>query len=361
MMKRKAAAPRINTRIGLGMMSGTSCDGIDLALCLFPEEGGYEILRFEGFAYSPAFRQKLLTVMSLKGEELLKFEDEFTILVATAVQTFLAKAEAMPGFIAAHGHTVFHQPLQSFTYQMLNGALLSAKCNLPVVCDFRRQDVAVGGQGAPLVPIGDRILFAQYRACLNLGGVANVSFTTQEPMLAFDVGPANLILNHIAAQLGHAFDEGGKLARQGSVNKELLEQLNALSYYQLTGAKSLGREWFEATLFPLFDQSKLGFTDKLATAVEHIALQVSQTLSGLNDKDQVLVTGGGAYNDFLIKQIQHYCGCDIVLPSPELIEGKEALIFALIGKLRLEGQPNVIAAATGATQTVCAGAVYLVL
>ncbi len=344
--------------LGLGIMSGTSCDGLDLALCEFEDEQRFNILKFSTVAYTVPFRQKLLNAGSLPASDLLLLENEFTELVAGAVLEFLRGMDSTPQYIAVHGHTIFHQPDKAMTWQMFNGGLLAERTRLAVVCDFRRQDVARGGQGAPLVPMGDRMLFSAYDACINLGGFANISFPKLTDMPAYDVTVANLLLDSLAARAGRSYDAGGALARSGEVIDSLLDELNALPFFAEAPPKSLGREWFEATCQPMFSNAQEATNHLLATAVEHVALQLGRAMQHLPKGAKALVTGGGAFNDYLMERISSHATCTVVLPERQIIEGKEALIFALLGKLRLEGRPNVLHMLTGAKGPVVAGAVY---
>ncbi len=349
---------------GIGIMSGTSCDGLDLALCRFPGGTGtaYELLLFRSKPFPENLRQRLLAAVDCTAMGLAELERDFTDYSIAEVNSFLAEAKAQghkAQYISNHGHTVFHRVEASITRQMLDGGRMSVMCGLPVVCDFRRQDIALGGQGAPLVPMGDVHLFSEYGACINLGGFANVSFPKSTPLLAYDICPANLVLDHVAAGLGHAFDPDGSLARSGRLLEELLDALNALPYYRLPAPKSLGREWLSEFLMPLLEGGGAVAQDVLHTLVEHIAQQVSAALKQETYQGRVLITGGGARNGYLMERIAAHCQSAIHVPEGPLCEAKEALIFALLGKWRLEGRPNVSAEVTGAQRFQCAGAVYL--
>lgn len=344
--------------LGLGMMSGTSCDGLDLAFCKF-QGSRANVEFFTTATYPDALRERLLRVMHMGASELLLFENEFTAFSAKAVSAAMDESGLKPDFIGAHGHTVFHRPESNFTFQMLNGGMLAGLTGLPVVCDFRRQDVALGGQGAPLVPIGDRLLFSDFDACLNLGGVANVSFMKSEKPAAFDICPANLILNELAQRIGMPYDKGGATAASGKVIPELMKVLSVLDFYALPPPKSLGREWFETVFMPNFPERKAEVRDLLATATLHIADTIADTLNTLGRGAKVLATGGGVFNGYLMQLIREKSHCEIPPADPLLIEAKEALIFALLAKLRLSGKSNVLHEITGAERQVCAGAVYL--
>lgn len=352
------STPEAQYSLGLGIMSGTSCDGLDLACCHF-QNGGATVRFFKTATYPDELRQRLLRVMHMGAAELVLFENEFTAFSAKAVVEALNEWGLKPGFIGAHGHTVFHRPDAGLTFQMLNGGMLAGLTSLPVVCDFRRQDVAGGGQGAPLVPLGDRLLFSEYDACLNLGGVANISFMSKAQPTAFDICPANLILNELSQGLGMPYDKGGAVAASGAVIPELLESLSKLGFYALPPPKSLGREWFETVFMSYFREGRGPTRDLLATAVEHVADTVAASLNTLAPGSKVLVTGGGALNPYLMQLLRQKSHCEIPQADRLLIDAKEALIFALLARLRLLHETNVLSEITGARRSVSAGAVYL--
>jgi anhydro-N-acetylmuramic acid kinase len=347
--------------IGLGVMSGTSLDGIDLALCVFDNNLKTNVLLFDTIGYPLELKNKLLTVHSLNALQYFQFQNEYSAFTAQCINTFLSRAEVKPEYIAVHGHTVFHQPEHSLTVQMLNGSLLSVLTGIPVVCDFRSADVAAGGQGAPLVPIGDAILFGEYEACLNLGGFANISYISDGQRIAFDIAPVNIVLNYLASTLGKEYDHNGNFAKSGKLDAALFHKLNSIKYYHQPPPKSLGREWAEKEIITLIKRSAVSSYDLLCTFTEHIAFQISQSIAHLAHGSKVLCTGGGTHNIFLVERITNHLSekCKLVIPEKELIDAKEALIFALLGKLRLDGKVNSIRSVTGASQDTCGGAVYL--
>jgi anhydro-N-acetylmuramic acid kinase len=346
--------------IGLGIMSGTSTDGIDLAMCSFASDRDVDILHFESRSYPESWQEKLKSAQELNGQSLLHFSNEYTRYTADAVNQFIHQTSVMPDFIGAHGHTIFHQPGRGFTYQMLNGAILCAQTGTTVVCDFRTLDIALGGQGAPLVPTGDRLLFGEYAACINLGGFSNISFEHGSKRIAYDVGPANLVLNTLAFKEGHRYDAGGKIAASGSLIPELLDELNALAYFHQAPPKSLGREWLEQTFDPILDQyTSMSSADLTRTVVEHIASQIAAALSHFDKNDRALFTGGGVHNTFLMERISALSNCTVHIPEIEISDGKEAIVFALLAKLRLEEKINTLASVTGASRDSSGGAVYI--
>lgn len=353
-----------NTIQILGMMSGTSLDGLDMALCEFGEskEGwSYRILKTGFIAYDDPMRELLNSAISASTEKLLQLHQTYGRWLGKQAHEFLEE-EAQPTAIASHGHTVHHRPGQGFTFQLGAPQQIALATGITTVGDFRSLDVALGGQGAPLVPAGDQLLFGSYDFCLNLGGICNVSFEKNGKRMAFDIGIANMLLNHLCTPLGMPYDREGSLAREGSLNPELLRALDGLPYYRKTYPKSTGYEWFRDAILPLLDQFPDRAENQLHTAVEHITGQISRGLRELSTHKggSVLVTGGGALNTYLMEVLQQRLGPDypIERPSTELISFKEALIFAFLGALRLEGRINVLASVTGAKRDSSSGVVY---
>lgn len=344
----------------IGLMSGTSLDGLDIAFCEFSQKGkrwAYTIRRAETVPYPVQWKKILSELHTRSGVELIEAHASYGAYLGQAVRTFVRRTGLVPHIVSSHGHTVFHQPEAGFTFQAGDGAALAANCGYPVVCDFRTADVALGGQGAPLVPVGDRHLFGQYDFCLNLGGIANVSYESGKDRIAFDICPVNMVLNCLSQAAGKEYDDAGKMARSGVLHKALLNDLNKLSFYKQRPPRSLGREWVEGSFFPVLDTYKLPVRDKMRTVAEHVAVQVSASLKR-RKKGTVLVTGGGAYNKFLIERMQAHTAHQLVLPEKETIEFKEALIFAFLGLLRARGEVNTFASVTGAACDSSGGAVY---
>ncbi len=342
-------------------MSGTSMDGLDLAYSVFSKKGEkwkYQILNAETISYSSEWENRLKNLPKSSAQEFVKTNADYGHLIGNEVNKFIKKHNLEVDFISSHGHTIFHQPALGFTSQIGDGASIAAETNLDVVCDFRSLDVALNGQGAPLVPIGDKLLFSGFDYRLNLGGFANISFEENEKTLAFDIAPANIAFNFFANKEGLVFDEEGGLAAKGNTIPELLQKLNALPYYQIKGSKSLGREWFETEFLPLIN-SYYPNNDILSTLVQHLTYQISLVLKRISKKNQkLLITGGGAYNSFLIEQLKKMTNVEIVIPSDALIQFKEALIFAFLGVLRLENQINTLKEVTGAKRNSIGGAIY---
>jgi anhydro-N-acetylmuramic acid kinase len=342
-------------------MSGTSLDGLDLALCQFTEmQGSYKhsILKAKTVSYSADWKRVLSELQASGAESYFKIHHHYGKSIASAITNFLKQVPEKPSAIASHGHTVFHQPHQGFSTQIGCGATIAANTGITTVCDFRSLDVALSGQGAPLVPIGDKLLFGQYKSCLNLGGIANISFDDEKnKRLAFDICVTNMALNYFAQRLGKNFDENGELSKQGSCDAKLLQTLNALSFYSSKHPKSIGREWFEINMLPLLLNAGITEKNVLNTLVEHISGQIAKILNE-NNLNNVLITGGGAFNTFLISKLKEKYKGEIHVPDAQTVNFKEALIFAFLGLLRLENKINTLNSVTGATRNSIAGAVY---
>lgn len=344
----------------IGLMSGTSLDGVDLAFCSFRKNGksyDFQIEACETVPYNSIWRSRLVGLPSQDALTFVQTHVEYGRYLGQLVKSFVDRNNLKPGFVASHGHTIFHQPLKGFTSQIGDGAALAAECGLPVVCDFRSSDVAYGGQGAPLVPIGDELLFGKYDCCLNLGGFGNISFKQGSQRIAFDTCPVNILLNFLAEKAGLDYDRNGELAASGKVIPYLLEKLNSLPYYQMQPPKSLGREWIEKEILTVLPVNDYPLNNIMRTFVEHIALQISASLP--KRAGNMIVTGGGVFNKFLISRIQEYCAVELVIPGDKIINYKEALIFALLGLLRMRGIPNCLPSVTGAAKPAIGGAVYL--
>ena len=344
----------------IGVMSGTSLDGIDLAEINFTknETWQFQILKATTVHYTEEWLSKLKSLTQKSKKDLQQIDLDYTDYLAEVITAFIKKNSIKNiDAVCSHGHTALHQPEQKLTYQIGNLPELAKKINQNVVCDFRVQDVEFGGQGAPLVPIGDELLFSEYDYCINLGGFANVSTKIKNQRIAFDICPVNIVLNKYVQQLGLGFDDKGYLASQGKINQQLLEQLNALNFYKKSYPKSLGLEWVEQQIFPLIDKYDLTIKDILRTMVEHVAQQIAKVISQKVNVS-VLLTGGGTYNDFLVERIKALTNNKIVIPSMEIIEFKEALIFGFLGVLKLRDENNCLASVTGANKDHSSGNIF---
>ena len=347
----------------LGLMSGTSLDGVDLALCRFSMDGHgitrYEIELARTCPYPPYLIKQLSSLLEADASSIEKTDTELGEYYAGVIQEFLAN-RTPPDLIASHGHTVYHDPEAKRTLQIGNGSIIAQKTGIMVINDFRSEDVRLGGQGAPLVPVGDELLFASYPFCLNLGGFANLSFVYNGNRVACDLAPCNMLINNEAGMLGLPYDEGGKIAQKGALNPRLFKELNALPYYRKLHPKSLGKEWFVNQVAPVLRKYyPAGHPDAVRTATQHAGFQVGRYIEKYRTPNNtVLVTGGGAHNSFLLRHIQSASGTRLLIPDRETIDFKEALVFALLGLLRYKGIHNVYASVTGASRDSCSGIIH---
>lgn len=347
----------------IGIMSGTSLDGVDVAYCSFEKvqnKWHYDIVCAETFPYSGEWTYRL---QNLEHTDALTFnltDSEYGHLLGQLVASFIKKSGLKPDYIASHGHTIFHQPEKGFTKQIGSGAAIAAECGITTICDFRSLDVALGGQGAPLVPIGDELLFGNYDACLNIGGFANISYKINNVRIAFDISPANIILNYFAKKRNFDYDKNGFLAKQGCFHEKLFTHLNSLDYYSQPFPKSLGKEWLIETMLPCFAHFQLSPEDNLRTLIEHIAFQISEVIKHTNIKE-IFISGGGAKNKFLIEKIQKYMyEIKLFMPNDLIIDYKEALIFAFLGLMRINEENNCLRSVTGAKKNNCGGCIYYI-
>ena len=344
----------------IGVMSGTSLDGLDLIYLKFRqnERWNFEIINSKTYPYDDSVT-KLLTNISKKSlEEVKKIDIEYCKKLAKLIRQFINEFSINKiDFVSSHGHTAIHDPSSSITYQIGNMPIISKEINQNVICDFRVQDIKLGGQGAPLVPVGEKYLFQEYDSFLNLGGFANISKHKGESIIAYDICPVNILLNNLSKKIGKDYDDKGSIASSGNFIVNLYEELEKLEYYQSSPPKSLGIEWVNENIFPLINKYfDYPIEDLLNTLSNHIANQIS---NNLKDIDKVLVTGGGAYNDYLIDIIRSKTDSEIIIPSKNIIEFKEALIFAFLGVLRCLNINNCYSSVTGASKDHCSGKIFL--
>ena len=344
------------TTIAIGLMSGTSLDGLDICLAEFEKTENrwrFRIVEAQTIPYSEKWESNLKNSIHLSAEDLLELNSDYGFYLGEKVNDFIQNKKISGiDLISSHGHTVFHQPQRKFTQQIGDGRALKLQTSIPVIYDFRTQDVLMGGNGAPLVPIGDELLFSDYDACLNLGGFSNISFKKSNKRIAFDICPVNIVLNKISQDLGKKFDENGDLARRGNIDSNLLEKLNNQDFYQQQHPKSLGIEFCNENIFPLLENADS--LTALATFTEHSAVQISKIFND-NQLKKVLSTGGGTYNTFLIEKIKSKTSAEIIIPEKTIIDFKEALIFAFMGVLRMNNEINVLSSATGSSNDHSSG------
>ena len=355
----------------IGVMSGSSLDGLDIASVEFQEQGGkwtYEINEADCYPYTTEWTEKLKNAINLPAREYQLLHTAYGQYIGQEVNRFIESHQLhyKVAVVASHGHTTFHMPASQMTAQLGDGAAIAAKTQLPVVSDLRALDVAFGGQGAPIVPIGEKMLMNDFTYFLNIGGIANISLNAEE-YVAFDVCPANRVLNMLANDAGKPFDEDGKIAASGNVHDELLNQLNKLAYYSQPYPKSLANDFGTDIVYPLIKSAGLSIPDAIRTFSEHVALQICNALSSLNIQQPVpgnkklLVTGGGALNTFLVNRLSELLrveNIEVVVPDTKLVNYKEALIMAFIGVLRWRQEYNVLASVTGASRNSIGGALW---
>ncbi|MBA3649362.1 MAG: anhydro-N-acetylmuramic acid kinase [Chitinophagales bacterium] len=355
----------------LGMMSGSSMDGVDITFCRLEEDNGkwrFEIEKAECVPYPPKWRLRLQSLVLQNAVTYLKTDSFYGHYLGEVARKFIQEnmLEEKVDFIASHGQTVFHQPENQMTSQIGDGAAISAETGLAVVCNFRTIDIALGGQGTPMAPIGDQLLFPEFKFFLNLGGIANLSCRLDNKMIGFDVCGANMVLNALAADIDLEFDKDGSIARSGNLNQDLLNELNTQWYYEKPYPKSIGGGWVTKIFLPVFKKYRLQIEDKLRTAAEHIAVQIGKDLKSIyateyltkDDTQSMLVTGGGTFNKFLLERINYHSPVEVVVPDPMTIKFKEGLLTGLMGVLRLRGEVNMLSSVTGASADSCGGEIY---
>jgi anhydro-N-acetylmuramic acid kinase len=344
-----------------GLMSGSSLDGVDLAFCYFfhGQSGwGFRIIKAETIPYPASLLERLSATSFRDQAEMNELDTDLGRFFAGQINAFHNRHGLHPDLVASHGHTLLHEPGRGITFQAGNGEVMAKETGLTVVNDFRKADVAQGGQGAPLVPAGDRLLFGDFGACLNLGGIANISYETAEDRrIAYDICPVNMALNWLARRAGKAYDKGGAMAAEGKVDGPLLEALNHLDYYRKPPPKSLGREWFLSEFLPVLEREPLDPSDLMATAVEHICIRIAMQIA-LSGVQTVLVTGGGAMNQFLMERLYGHTQVKLEVPGRKLVQFKEAMIFAFLGVLRIRHEINCLSSVTGGAKDLSTGEIH---
>ena len=342
----------------IGLMSGTSVDGLDICYVSFDnnDPSKYEIIDCETIDYDDNLKTKLKNVIEMDNDQIKQIDKEFGEFIGLNVLKFIKKNTLYKAdLISSHGHTVFHEPEFNKTLQIGNGEIINKITKIKTVNNFREQDVQLGGQGAPLVPIGDKLLFDDYKYCLNLGGFTNISVKDSRTIYAYDICPLNTVLNHYANKLGYECDLGGKLSKKGVINIDLFNELNDLDYYKKSYPKSLGLEFVIENIFPITEKYKIKEVDILATYIEHASFQIKRNI---DNGSKVLLTGGGTFNDNLIKTLNHDSKINFIVPDKTIINYKESLIFALLGYLKINGKVNCLRSVTGASNDHSSGDIY---
>ncbi len=348
----------------IGLMSGTSMDGLDIAHVSFEMNAKNDCFILNNsmtYEISSDIKNRLLTAPFASVQQISQLDHDIALFYAECVNEFISSKNIERkkiNAISSHGQTILHQPGNGFSLQIGHGTTLAYHTGIQVINDFRNHDVAAGGQGAPLVPIGDFGIFSDLaEGFLNIGGFANVSFKdNHEEIIAYDICPGNLPLNKLVDSKGLSFDKDGELSAQGEINFYLLDLLNSIEFYNQTGPRSLGTEWLEEHFYPKLKFDK-EIENNLRTIVEHIAIQIAQKLNDAH-LETVLATGGGAKNNFLIQRIKHYFNGKLIIPAREIIDFKEAIIFAYLGALYIENRPNALSSVTGASRNMICGVLH---
>ena len=339
----------------LGIMSGTSLDGVDIAFCIYTKKKNwsFSIKKTQTIPYSKKWRDELSGLHKKNDKKIAHANIEYGKYLAQLISEYKDEFNLSFNYIVSHGHTIFHQPKKGLTLQIGDGQTIANLTKTTTVCDFRSLDISLNGEGAPLVPIGDLLLFPQYKYCLNLGGFSNISIKDNGGITAFDICPVNIVLNQLSKKLGFEFDKNGTLAKKGTLIPEILNKLNQLNFYNKKPPKSLGREWVEEFIEPIIS-SEHKIEDLLHTFCEHIAMQIGNYLKD----EKVLISGGGVFNAYLICRISHYAKSEIIIPKNEIIDYKEALIFGFLGVLKLRNETNCLQSVTGAERDCSAGEIF---
>ena len=345
----------------IGLMSGTSMDGLDVSFAkyfYYNDLWSFDLICAETFSYNQSIKNNFFNAFNNKIS-IDKIDKYFSSFISDRISEFIEKHSLQVDLVASHGHTIFHEPHNGFTTQIGNGKLISESLNLSVVSNFRQQDIDLGGQGAPLVPIGDRMLFSNYDACVNMGGIANISYDLKGERLGYDICPCNMIMNFLSQKIGKDFDYNGMIAQSGTINNDLLHDFNQIDYYKFDPPKSLGKEYIDMNFLSILSKSKIKIEDQLATFVEHVAIMISSKLNSLKISN-CLFTGGGVFNNFLISRIKIYSKVSVIIPTNDLVNYKESIVFGLLGLLRMLNKKNCLASYTGASQDHSSGDIYLV-
>lgn len=344
----------------VGMMSGTSLDGMDLICCRFHQsrhKWHYQIISAVTYEYTREWKTMLRNAAWLDAGSFLILHQEYGSHIGEQVNNFLEENRLKADLVASHGHTIFHQPERGLTFQLGSGAAIAARCRMDTISDFRTLDVALGGQGAPLVPVGDELLFGKYTFCLNLGGFANISHRKDRIRIACDICPVNIVANQLAQLDGKEYDRDGFMGSCGKIIPELVEELNNLEFFTRPAPKSLGREWVDTSFMPVLNKYDRPVEDLLRSVYEHAAVQISNYINNYK-AGEVLVTGGGAFNRFLMNLLQQKSKSVMILPEEQLVKFKEALIFAFLGMLRYRDEINCLASVTGAQANSSSGIIH---
>lgn len=345
-------------------MSGSSIDGLDICFSIFwqtNQQWKFQIVAATTIEYSTIWKDRLLKAAKLNGRDLALLDREYGTHLGELADGFLKKNDLEADLISSHGHTIFHQTDKNLSYQIGHGAFIAAATGKKVVSDLRSLDTALGGEGAPLVPVAEKYLFPNSKLFLNIGGIANVSIHTkkEDNLLGFDICIANQALNNLTKKhFGKEYDPEGSIAKSGNIVSSLLNKLAGIEFYQQAPPKSLGREFFENSIMPLIEDSSLDPKNILCTFTNHIANEIESAIQKVSSEKSILISGGGAHNLFLMELLKQK-GFQAIETSIEIIDNKEALSFAFLGLLRYLEIDNVHRSVTGASRNNCGGSIYI--
>ena len=341
----------------IGVMSGTSVDGLDLCYVSFTKDflSNYKIICSETIDYPSNLKSNLINAINLDDTKLKELDLKLGEFIAFSIKDFLQNNNlSKPDLISSHGHTVYHQPKTLKTLQIGSGEVINKVTGVKTVNNFREQDVKLGGEGAPLVPIGDKILFKNYKYCLNLGGFVNISIKNNDQIFAYDICALNTVLNFYSKKIGYNYDKNGSLSKQGTINSDMFNELNKLNFYSEKNPKSLGIEFVKDVLFPLINKYQINYLDVLATYIKHVAFQIKKNIT---DEEKVLLSGGGSFNKTLIQNLENY-NINYTIPDNTIVNFKESLIFALLGYLKINNKINCLKSVTGASRDHSSGDIF---
>ena len=344
----------------IGLMSGTSIDGVDLVYVnfFFNKYWSFKILKFKTYDYDKDWQNILKNLIDKDQNSIKLIDKNYTKLLSKYILRFIEEFSIKKiDFVSSHGHTALHDPSNSITYQIGNLKELTNYTGLKVICDFRVEDIKLGGQGAPLVPVGEKYIFPEYDTLINIGGFANITIKSNNNLIAYDICPVNIVFNHLSNLINLKYDDKGKISSSGKINLELFNHLQSIDYYKQVSPKSLGVEWVKEVIFPIINNFlEIPVEDLLNTFSKHFAFQIANNIKSSN---KTLITGGGAYNDYLIQNIIDLTESEIIIPSSEIIEYKEALIFGFLGVLKDLNINNCYSSVTGAIKDHCSGNIFI--
>lgn len=348
-------------------MSGSSLDGLDIGIIDIIKKGNelsYEVIRCDTIEYSTEWKKSLTSLPNASAKELANNDMAYSRYMSELIRSFL-KEEDQIDYVSLHGHTLFHEPENGFTYQLGNGGVLSARLGLPVVCDFRSKDIGLGGKGTPLAPIVDSYFYNEYEVLINLGGICNLTFLSKKETIAWDVCPCNQLLNFLSEKMNLAYDKDGLIARNGKLNLDFLNILEKNPYYSEKYPKSLDNQYIKQNIIRELDSYTIPLEDQLHTTCIFVARQIKAAIQMAVKSlevawpEKILITGGSAHNAFLIQCIKEHCAPSVVsIPDETIINYKEIILMALCAYLRVNNQENTLSEVTGSSRNSIGGAIY---